>query len=242
MTSTDLIERAKAQGWYHVLEFPGHTTTGMFDMREYVPLYGLPDDLSGKRCLDIGTWDGFWAFELEKRGAAEVIALDLDDERDLDFPARRRPTSFPDEPRGSGFRLAKEILGSNVERVVKSVYFADPEELGQFDLVICGSVLIHLRDQMLALERIAGLTKPGGLFISAEEYEWVTDLVPYPHARYRADREAAVVFWMPNRRAWRRMLWQSGFDGVTERKRFTMRSDLHGYSVRHVIHHARKPA
>lgn len=240
--TAELLERAKTQGWYHVLELPGYTTTGVFDMRPYIPLYGLPDDLTGKRCLDVGTWDGFWAFELERRGAAEVVALDLDDERELDYPARRRPQSFPEEPRGSGFRLASELLGSKVQRVVRNVYDAKADDLGQFDVVICGSVLIHLRDQMLALERIAGLTKPGGMFISAEEYEWVTDLVPYPHARYRADREAAVVFWMPNRRAWRRMLWQSGFDDVTERKRFTMHSDLHGYSVRHVIHHARKPS
>jgi tRNA (mo5U34)-methyltransferase len=234
----DPIEQARQRTWYHVLELPGYTTTGIFDMRRYVPLYGIPDDLTGKRCLDIGTWDGHWAFELESRGAAEVVALDLDDERDLDWPARRRPTSFPDEARGEGFRLASRLLDSKVQRVVKSIYFTDPAELGQFDVVMCGSVLLHLRDQMLALERIASLTKPGGLFITAEEYEPLTDLVPYPHARYRADRDKAVVFWVPNRRAWRRMLWQSGFDDVREVKRFTMVSDLHGYKVRHVIHHA----
>ena len=147
----DLIEQARQRTWYHVLELPGYTTTGIFDMRRYVPLYGIPDDLTGMRCLDIGTWDGHWAFELESRGAAEVVALDLDDERDLDWPARRRPAAFPDEPRGEGFRLASRLLDSKVQRIVKSIYFADPAELGQFDLVMCGSVLLHLRDQMLAL-------------------------------------------------------------------------------------------
>jgi tRNA (mo5U34)-methyltransferase len=239
--TTDLIEQARARRFYHVLDLPGYTTTGVFDMRQYVPLYQLPDDLTGKRCLDVGTWDGFWAFEMEKRGASEVIGLDLDDERELDWPARRRPATYPEEPRGQGFRLARELLDSNVERVVKSIYHATPEELGQFDFVLCGSVLIHLRDQMLALERIANLTKPGGLFISAEEYEPITDLVPYPHARYRADRDKAVVFWIPNRRCWRRMLWQSGFDDIREVKRFSMHSE-EGYSVRHVIHHAHKHA
>lgn len=236
----ELLERARTETWYHVLELPGYTTEGIFDMRPYVPLYALPDDLTGKRCLDVGTWDGFWAFEMEKRGAAEVIALDLDSESELDWPPRRRPDSFPTEPRGRGFRLASELLGSRVQRVVKSIYHADPDELGEFDLVICGSVLIHLRDQLLALERIARLTKPGGLFISAEEYERATDLVPYPHARFRGNRDAAVVFWIPNRRGWRQMLWHAGFDHVREVKRFTMRSDLHDYSVRHVINHARK--
>ena len=49
------------------------------------------------------------------------------------------------EPRGKGFALARELLGSNVDRRNLSIYHARPEELdGQFDLVFCGSVLIHL--------------------------------------------------------------------------------------------------
>src|SRR5207247_2720619 len=138
----DLLERAKTLGWYHTLELPGLTTEGLFDMRPYVGAYGLPVSLAGMRVLEVGTWDGFWAFELERRGAAEVVALDLDDEADLDWPARRRPKQFPAARRGDGFRLAKEIRGSKAERVNCSVYHATPEELGTFDLVFCGSVLI----------------------------------------------------------------------------------------------------
>jgi len=238
--SEEQIERAKAQGWYHTLELPGYTTTGVFDLRSVVGKYGLPESLEGKRVLEVGTWDGFWAFEMEKRGAAEVVAIDLDDERELDWPPRRRTPQDPDEiVRGSGFSLAKEMLGSKVERVVKSVYHATPEELGQFDLVFCGSVLIHLRDQLLAMERIANLTKPGGMFISAEAYEWVTDLVPFPLARFRGNRNQAVVFWVPSRKAWRDMLWFAGFDRVEQHTRFTMKSN-EGYDVRHVVNHAFK--
>ena len=236
---TDLLERAREIGWYHSLELPGHTTTGIFDMRPYVGRYGLPDSLEGKRCLEVGTWDGFWAFEMEKRGAAEVVALDLDDERDLDWPPRRRPTSFPDHRRGQGFEVASSLLDSKVQRVVQSVYFATPEELGTFDLVFCGSVLIHLRDQLLALERIADLTAPGGMFISAEEYEPVTDLIPFPVARYRADRDAAVVFWVPSRKTWLKMIHYAGFDRSVQHGRFTMKSNQ-GYSVRHVVNHGFK--
>lgn len=237
---SEQIERAKAQGWYHTLELPGFTTSGVFDLRGAVAEYGLPESLEGKRVLEVGTWDGFWAFEMERRGAAEVIAIDLDDERELDWPPRRRTPKDPGEVvRGSGFALAKEMLGSRVERVVRSVYHATPEALGTFDLVFCGSVLIHLRDQLLAMERIANLTKPGGTFISAEAYERVTDLVPFPMARFRGNRDQAVVFWVPNRRAWRDMLWFAGFDRVEEHNRFTMKSN-EGYSVRHVVNHAHK--
>jgi hypothetical protein len=163
------------------------------------------------------------------------VALDLDDERDLDWPPRRRPATFPEEPRGEGFRIAKEIYGSRVERVNRSIYDADPAELGTFDIVFCGSVLIHLRDQLLALERIARLCR--GTFISAEEYDRATGLIPFPAARYRADRDQAVVYWQPSRRTWRRMMRTAGFDQVGERGRFSMRS-THGFSVLHVVHHA----
>ena len=232
----DLLAQARANRWYHTLELPGHTTTGIFDLRGSIPHYGLPADLTGKRALEVGTWDGFWAFELERRGA-QVTAIDLDDEADLDWPPRRRPAQFPDQPRGKGFHLARELLDSRVERVVRSIYDCTPEDLGTFDLVFCGSVLIHLRDQLLALERIADLTAPGGLFISAEEYEPITDLIPFPVARFRGNRDAAVVFWVPSRRAWRQMLWYAGFDHVQQFKRFAMRSN-EGYSVRHVVNHA----
>jgi len=235
----ELLKRAGEIGWYHTLELaPGHVTPGMFDLRPLLDRYGLPERLDGKRCLDVGTWDGFWAFEMERRGAAEVVALDLDDERQLDWPPRRRPRSFPDVPRGTGFQIAKEIFDSKVERVSRSIYDARASDLGRFDLVFCGSVLIHLRDQLLALERIADLCR--GTFISAEEYDRLSSLLPFPVARYRADRPQAVVFWQPSVRAWRRMLGTAGFDTVVEHGRFVLRSPL-GFGVRHVAFHASDP-
>jgi SAM-dependent methyltransferase len=236
----DLRDRVNQLGWYHTLELaPGVVTAGMFDLRPHVQRYGLPDRLDGMRVLDVGTWDGFWAFEMERRGAAEVVALDLDDERELDWPPRRRPSTFPEGRRGDGFRLAKDVLGSKVQRVVCNIYDADPTELGTFDLVFCGMVLLHLRDQLRALERIARLCR--GTFISAEEPDALTSLLPFSVARYRANRVSDVVFWLPNQRAWRRMMWTAGFDRVERYAHFKVRS-THGFSVRHVIHHARESA
>lgn len=231
------LERARALSWYHTLELaPGWVTDGWFDLRPHVHRYGLPERMEGMRALDVGTWDGFWAFEMERRGA-DVVALDVDDERDLDWPPRRRPKEFPDFPRGRGFALAREVLSSRVERVTRSIYDAVPADLGTFDLILCGSVLIHLRDQLLALERIANLC--AGTFISAEEYDRLSGLVPFPVSRYRADREKAVVFWQPSARTWKRMMWTAGFDRVNERCRFTMKS-RDGFSVRHIVFHCSK--
>jgi tRNA (mo5U34)-methyltransferase len=233
----NLLARASEIGWYHTLELaPGHVTEGIFDLRHMTARYGLPERMDGMRALDVGTWDGFWAFEMEKRGA-EVVALDLDDERDLDWPPRRRPQTFPDHPRGIGFRLAHEIFASKVERVNCSIYHATPEELGTFDLVFCGSVLIHLRDQMLALERIANLTKD--TFLSVEEYDKRMNLLPWPASRFLADRDKAVVFWLPSIKAWQRMLFAAGFDHVEQRDKFPVKARA-GWEVPHVAFRARK--
>jgi tRNA (mo5U34)-methyltransferase len=236
-TDLDLEREIEAIDWYHTFELPGgYETEGWFDLRPLVPRYGLPDDMSGLRVLDVGTWDGFWAFEMERRGA-QVVAIDLEDDGDLDWPPRRRPAEPKQRVRGRGFELAKRLLDSKVERVICSIYDAKPEDLGTFDVVFCGSVLIHLRDQLLALERIAGLCT--GTFISAEEYDRRMNLLPFPASRYLADRDSAVVFWLPSIRTWKRMMWTAGFDRVEQRGRFTIPS-RHGFSVRHVSLHAHK--
>lgn len=235
----ELLDQVEEHSWYHCLELgDGRVTDGWFDLRPYVSRYGLPDRMDGMRALDIGTFDGFWAFEMERRGAA-VVALDVDRQEDLDCPPRRRATTFEGVSRAGNFQLAKDILGSRVERVSCSVYDARPEDLGTFDLVFCGVVLLHLRDQLLALERIADLCD--GVFVTAEEYDRPSELIPFPVARYHADRDKDVVFWLPSAKAWRRMLWTAGFDRVERKGRFTMRSRK-GFGVPVVVHHAHKHA
>ena len=70
MTTDTITQRVDELGWYHTLELPGgQVTEGMFDLRNQMHHYGLPERMDGMRALDVGTWDGFWAFEMERRGA-----------------------------------------------------------------------------------------------------------------------------------------------------------------------------
>ena len=224
--------------WYHTLDLGGGVVTeGMFDLRPFVDRYGLPD-VSGKRVLDVGTFDGFWSFELERRGA-KVTSIDLDRIQQLDWPPRLRPAE--DAPRGQTFQLAREALGSSVERIGCSIYEATPERLGgNFDLVFCGSVLIHLRDPMLALERMAGLCR--GQLILAEEHS--RRLAPFRFVRgaeFRGDSPWST-WWIPTGSTWLRMVQTAGFDAVREHGRFNMRFRARRGGVPHVVIHARRPA
>lgn len=240
METPDAAARVRELSWYHTIELgSGIVTDGWFDLRPNVSHYQLPERMDGMRALDIGTWDGFWAFEMERRGA-EVVALDVDHESEYDWPPRRRPAEWKVTDRGKGFRLAKEILGSKVERVSCNLYDAVPENLGTFDLVFCGVVVIHLRDQLRALERLAGLCH--GRLVMAEEYNRAASLLPFPVSRYYADRDRAVVFWMPSRQTWQRMAWTAGFEDVEEKGRFNQTIVSRAgkkATIPHVVIHAR---
>ena len=92
-------ERIAEHRWWHTIEVaPGIVTPGGWDLRPTSAQLPWPD-VSGKRCLDVGTMDGFWAFELERRGAAEVVATDIGPAHS-DVPARLTAQG-PAEPRQS---------------------------------------------------------------------------------------------------------------------------------------------
>lgn len=236
--SAGASERFERIDWYHTQELaPGMITPGMFDLRSYVDRYGIPADLSGKRVVDVGTFEGFWAFELERRGA-EVVALDVDRLQQLDWPPALRPPE--DSIRGEGFELAKEMLGSSVERVGTTIYEATPERLGgRFDLVFCGSVAIHLRDPMLALERLAALCS--GRLIFADEHSRKLSLLPWPVAEFRG-HTPWMTWWRPSIRTWKLMLETAGFKRASKHSTFQMRFAKTGGGVPHVVFHADGPA
>jgi tRNA (mo5U34)-methyltransferase len=202
--------------WYHTMELaPGEETPGWFDLRPIVDRMPWPD-VRGKRCLDVGPWDGFLSFELERRGASEVVATDIAHPRDWDWPVlmrERGPAAMEaiagDDP-GGGFRIAKRLLGSSVERTEMSVYDLTPERLGTFDVVVCGSLMLHLKDPVRALEAIRSVCK--GEFLSAEQLSGGLTLLTRrrPLARLRGGDRGQ--WWIPNAAAHRSMVVAAGFE------------------------------
>ena len=210
--------------WYHTLELaPGVTTPGWFDLRPVLDRMPWPD-VRGKRCLDVGTYDGHLAFEMERRGAAEVVATDIEDHSRWDWPARtralgpKRLAELVGRRKGLGFDLAREALGSAVTRVERSVYDLDPDTDGRFDVVVCGSLLLHLRDPVLALEAIRGVC--GGVFLSAEQVDDRLSLLSRrrPAASFQAGER--VQWWIPNAAGHRAMVESAGFRLTGEQARY----------------------
>lgn len=214
--------------WYHTIEVaPGATTPGWFDVRPALDAIAFPD-VRGKRCLDIGTFDGFFAFEMERRGAAEVVATDIEDHDLWDWPPDVRPdvAGAPDGrhvamaglPKGAGFRLAAELLGSKVRWRPVSVYDLRPKDLGTFDVVFCGTLLLHLRDPVRALEAVRRVTS--GVFVSSEQLELWTTILGCGRPLFRLDGSGQYCqWWLANSAGHARLLWSAGFE-VVQRSRF----------------------
>ena len=203
--------------WYHTIELaPGVVTPGWFDLRGLVGRLPWPD-VRGKRCLDVGTYDGFLAFELERRGASEVVALDIPNHEDWDWPPDVRARGADElkllagPEKGVGFRVAKEALGSAVEKVNMSAYELSAERVGTFDVVVCGSLMLHLRDPLRALECIRSVC--GGEFMSTEEVDLGLTVRHRrrPIARLNGSGPQ-LQWWVPNAAGHRRMVYAAGFE------------------------------
>ena len=209
--------------WYHTLELPGGVVTpGEYDLRPIVDRLPWPSSLAGMRCLDVGSRDGFYAFEMERRGAAEVVSLDVDDPAAYHLP---EPAPVGGDPAAEveagkrAFEAASAALGSNVNRVYRSVYDVDPAEVGTFDLVVVGTLLLHLRDPIRALEAIRACTR-GRLIVNDVVAAGAITLHRRPMAELLM--RDGPFWWVANPAGLRRMVEAAGFRVVDDSRPYVV--------------------
>ena len=106
-------QRRSERGWWHSFELPdGSHIEGvcvLSSLKDRLGQFPIPSDLRGKRVLDIGAWDGWFSFEMERRGA-DVLAVDN-----------------WDNPR---FHEMRSILNSRVEYRQFDMYDLTPQSVG----------------------------------------------------------------------------------------------------------------
>ena len=227
---------SRLDGWYHTMNLaPGVTTRAVFDHRPIVDRVGLPKSLAGMSALDVATADGFWAFELERRGASPVVAIDVAQPKDFDLtPSYRatKPESWLEDtniPRR--FATARSMLGSKVDYRNCSVYDLSPETTGTFDVVYCGSLLLHLFNPMQALLNIRRVTKKFAVIETASPNPDVETfdkrfpnepLVTFGARRFENVPGDHVVYWRISMPALCDMLIYAGFSRVEPQGQFLL--------------------
>jgi tRNA (mo5U34)-methyltransferase len=211
--------------WYHTIELaPGVVTPGWFDTRPIVGQLPMPTSLAGRRCLDIATFDGFWAFEMEKRGADEVVAIDILDPDGWDWPVNAPAEVIAALERrkkgGHGYRIAHEALRSSVEFRELSVYDLDPTVIGEFDFIYLGSLLMHLRDPVHALERVRSVCR--GQLLLVDNINLSLSLLLPKRPAAELDGRGRPWWWKLNLAGLVRLVEVAGFRVVTPPRRIFM--------------------
>jgi tRNA (mo5U34)-methyltransferase len=196
-----LRRRVNALPWYHQVDLGnGIVTPGVHPSGSVLAHLALPD-LTGKSVLDVGAWDGFFSFAAERLGAARVLATDSYAWNEIDHGSK------------ASFELAREVLGSKVEEREIEVLDIAPETVGRFDVVLFLGVLYHMRHPLMALERVANVTRE---LLVVETVTRVglgagPAMAFYPDDRLAGDE---TNWWAPNLSGLVEMLHAVGFSRV----------------------------
>jgi tRNA (mo5U34)-methyltransferase len=210
----EIQRRADDIDWFHSFEIvPGVRTKGYYNPSLQVKRGRFPESFAGKSVIDIGSWDGYCAFEAERRGAARVLATDS-----WAWQGRSPLPHRPGDPTprfGSkrGFDLVHEARNSKVEsREIDAMDLA-PEAVGTFDVVLFLGVLYHLPHIFLGIQRVASVCDE--LLILETETDMLLSRRPavafYPSGELGGDESN---WWAPNLQALTGMLMVAGFKNV----------------------------
>jgi tRNA (mo5U34)-methyltransferase len=119
----------------------------------------LPEEFAGMSVLDVGTFDGFYAFLAERRGAERVVAVDNEQYRL--WVASRWGVELEG---GEGFRAIHRLLGSTVEYLRMDAFELNRLD-ERFDLVYCCGILHRVENPLGLLRVLHGRTVRGGMVL-----------------------------------------------------------------------------
>jgi tRNA (mo5U34)-methyltransferase len=199
--------------WFHTFSLDHsddlYTPGVARDHRYRIP--ALPDDFSGRSVLDVGTFDGFYAFLAEARGASRVVAVDNEQYR-----AWVRSRWGIELEGGEGFAAIRRLLSSRVE--YRRLDAFDLDTLGErFDLILCFGILHRVVNPLGLLEVLRRRLNDGGgvlLETYGSEDPSLEDSgavhVCEPGEVYNGDE---FVYWGFPAEALRRLGVHAGYDG-----------------------------
>lgn len=229
MNAEEIRRQMQQYSWYHTIDL-GHgiVTPGQYDHRPLLQHYGIPDDLSGKTVLDVGPAHGFFAFEFEKRGAERVVTVELPRWSEHDGSAELKQAFVADnvDTANEGYlhdalAFAIRARQSRVEQFFSSVYDLQPDNVGTFDIVFCGSLLIHLTDPLRALYALRRVTREHAIVAT------VIDPARFGGRRPRAyfhGTPKGQAFWAPNMACLEQWAIAAGFKRVERVSTFMLNS------------------
>jgi tRNA (mo5U34)-methyltransferase len=180
--------------WFHTFALNGDA--GLYapgyarDHRYRIP--ALPGSFAGLRVLDLGTFDGFYAFLAEARGAKRVVAID--NEQYVEWVRARWGIELDG---GEGFRAIHELLESEVE--YRRLDALELDALGEsFDFALCCGILHRVEAPRRLLEVLRRRMAPGGRALLETHGVFAESLDGRPIHRYAPGEvypDDEYVYW-----------------------------------------------
>ena len=219
-----IVQNIEKCYFYHTIEVPGHgTIVGDWDLRDGISDYLGGINFSGKRALDIGTANGMICFEIERQGG-DVIAFDLSKDYSWDLVpyARHKDHEYIShghryhiESLNNAYWFCHQCLKSSARVVYGDVYHI-PAQIGEVDIIIYGSILLHLRDPFLALQSGTRLAREAVVVTDVLRDQAVKSKEPY--MRFLPDPETLEpkdTWWDLRPEIVARVIKVLGFDDIS---------------------------
>ncbi|MCW8308435.1 methyltransferase domain-containing protein [Acidiphilium sp. PA] len=142
-------------------------------------LSGAAIDFTGARVLELGCGHGALSVDAAAKGAAQVLGIDLDDQR-IAFAQTHAPQAYPNLAQVMAFRC---------------VDIAAIEGEAGFDIVLCKDTFEHIMDLPGVVAEVHRLLRPGGLFVIGTSPLYYS---PFgDHGRYLGSGIPWLGAWMP---------------------------------------------
>lgn len=155
--------------FYHKIKLEdGNLIDAKWDLRGCIDAYLSNFDFKGKRVIDVGAASGYLSFEMEKNGA-DVVSFDMPNGSYWDHLINRGYTPpKPERTNGlfNSYEYLHEKLKSNNKIFRANIYDRLPDEIGEFDVAVFGTMLSHVRDPILALMNILYKVKDYAILIN----------------------------------------------------------------------------
>jgi len=216
ISDAGLKQEIAQRSWYHRMDLgngivtPGFAWEALWDN---IRLVRRRTDYSNKSVLDLGSWDGMWAFEAEMSGAAIVVATDC-----MNY------WQIPWQQGMNNFLLVREALFSeviplwnvaptNLRDRLDGMLYSHPRLKDGFDIVQHLGLLYHLRDPLLSLAQTRSVLRDGGvLLLETAIHGADTSCAMHFNAGGKAIYDDFTTWWAPTLPCLREMLRASLFE------------------------------
>src|SRR5579875_1821877 len=204
--------------WYHSTELPTGLRHGQWDLRGREAAYLGGVDLAGRRVLELGPASGHLTFFMEAQGA-DVTAFEVGYDARIAMVPAASGTDVDALEAGLMQHTRRTVnawwylhrLNGSCAKMVHGDIRRLPDDIGTYDVVVLGSILLHCRDFPMVLMEAAA--HAADAVVVTEPYHRELDsgtrlmcFLPQPD-----QRQPSVTWWRFSPAAVASMLWRLGF-------------------------------